>query len=171
RMIDEAGTTGKVGIMSYVAGVGSEIGRVGCFTTYLQENSDLEIVGPLYSQSQMANALNQTTDMLASNPDLVGIFGANEPTAVGMGRAIEQAGKAGQLTALGFDGNEDLQQFVRDGVLTATAVQGSFAMGEMGVQTVMDILAGETVEPFINTGVVMVDKANIESDEARNVLY
>lgn len=171
RMIDEAGTTGKVGIMSYVAGVGSEIGRVGCFTTYLQENSDLEIVGPLYSQSQMANALNQNTDMLASNPDLVGIFGANEPTAVGMGRAIEQAGKAGQLTALGFDGNEDLQQFVRDGVLTATAVQGSFAMGEMGVQTVMDILAGETVEPFINTGVVMVDKANIESDEARNVLY
>lgn len=171
RMIDEAGTTGKVGIMSYVAGVGSEIGRVGCFTTYLQENSDLEIVGPLYSQSQMANALNQTTDMLASNPDLVGIFGANEPTAVGMGRAIEQAGKAGQLTALGFDGNEDLHQFVRDGVLTATAVQGSFAMGEMGVQTVMDILAGETVEPFINTGVVMVDKANIESDEARNVLY
>lgn len=171
RMIDEAGTTGKVGIMSYVAGVGSEIGRVGCFTDYLAANSELEIVGPLYSQSQMANALNQTTDMLASNPDLVGIFGANEPTAVGMGRALVQAGKAGELVALGFDGNEDLQQFVRDGVLTATAVQGSFAMGELGVQTVMAVLAGETVEPFINTGVVMVDQTNIDSDEAQNVLY
>lgn len=171
RMIEEAGTTGKVAIMSYVAGVGSEIGRVGCFTEYLQENSELEIVGPLYSQSQMANALNQTTDILASNPDLVGIFGANEPTAVGMGRAIVQAGKAGELVALGFDGNEDLQQFVRDGVLTATAVQGSFAMGEMGVQAVLDILAGETVEPFINTGVVLVDAQNIDSDEAQNVLY
>ncbi|MCC5961191.1 MAG: ABC transporter substrate-binding protein [Rhodobacteraceae bacterium] len=171
RMIDEAGTTGKVGIMSYVAGVGSEIGRVGCFSDYLRENSELEIVGPLYSQSQMANALNQTTDMLASNPDLVGIFGANEPTAVGMGRAIIQAGKAGDLVALGFDGNEDLQEFVRDGVLTATAVQGSFAMGELGVQAVIDILAGETVESFINTGVVMVDKDNVDSDEAQNVLY
>lgn len=171
RMIEAAGTTGKVGIMSYVAGVGSEIGRVGCFSDYLKANSELEIVGPLYSQSQMANALNQTTDMLASNPDLVGIFGANEPTAVGMGRAIMQAGKAGQLVALGFDGNEDLQQFVRDGVLTATAVQGSFAMGEMGVQAVMDILGGKTVESSINTGVVMVDKANVDSDEAQNVLY
>ncbi|MGY6704520.1 substrate-binding domain-containing protein [Roseinatronobacter sp.] len=171
RMIEEAGTTGKVGIMSYVAGVGSEIGRVGCFSDYLRENSELEIVGPLYSQSQMANALNQTTDMLASNPDLVGIFGANEPTAVGMGRAIIQAGKVGELVALGFDGNEDLQEFVRDGVLTATAVQGSFAMGELGVQAVMDILAGETVESFINTGVVMVDKDNVDSDEAQNVLY
>ena len=171
RMIEEAGTEGKVAIMSYVAGVGSEIGRVGCFSDYLTENSDLEIVGPYYSQSQMALALNQTTDILASNPDLVGIFGANEPTAVGMGRAIVQAGKAGSLVALGFDGNEDLQQFVRDGVLEATAVQGSFAMGEMGVNTVIDIMNGEEVESFINTGVVLVDQENIDSDEAQNVLY
>lgn len=171
RMIAEAGSEGKVAVMSYVAGVGSEIGRVGCFSDYLTANSDLEIVGPYYSQSQMAMALNQTTDILASNPDLVGIFGANEPTAVGMGRAIMQAGKAGQLVALGFDGNEDLQQFVRDGLMQATAVQGSFAMGQMGVNAIIDILAGEKVEPFINTGVVLVDQANIDSDEANNVLY
>ncbi|MBU0780340.1 MAG: substrate-binding domain-containing protein, partial [Alphaproteobacteria bacterium] len=81
-MIDAAGSTGKVAVMSYVAGVGSEIGRVGCFSDYLAKNSDLEIVGPFYSQSQMATALNQTTDILAANTDLVGIFGANEPTAI-----------------------------------------------------------------------------------------
>ncbi|WP_417818542.1 ABC transporter substrate-binding protein [Tritonibacter scottomollicae] len=171
RMIAEAGTEGKVAVMSYVAGVGSEIGRVGCFSDYLKANSSLDIVGPYYSQSQMALALNQTTDILASNPDLVGIFGANEPTAVGMGRAIQQAGKAGQLVALGFDGNEDLQQFVREGLMEATAVQGSFAMGDMGVTAVMDILSGATVEPFINTGVVLVDQENIDSDKAKNVLY
>ena len=171
RMIAEAGTEGKVAVMSYVAGVGSEIGRVGCFSDYLKANSSLEIVGPYYSQSQMALALNQTTDILASNPDLVGIFGANEPTAVGMGRAIQQAGKAGQLVALGFDGDEDLQQFVREGLMEATAVQGSFAMGDMGVTAVMDILSGATVESFINTGVVLVDQENIDSDKAKNVLY
>lgn len=171
RMIEEAGTEGKVAIMSYVAGVGSEIGRVGCFTDYIEANSNLEIVGPYYSQSQMATALNQTTDVLSSNPDLVGIFGANEPTAVGMGRAITQAGRAGDLVALGFDGNEDLQQFVRDGVLDAIAVQGSFAMGEKGVNAVIDLINGEEVEDFINTGVVMVDQENIDSDEAQNVLY
>lgn len=171
RMIAEAGTEGKVAVMSYVAGVGSELGRVGCFSDYLEANSELQIVGPYYSQSQMALALNQTTDILASNPDLVGIFGANEPTAVGMGRAIMQAGKAGELVALGFDGNADLQQFVREGLMEATAVQGSFAMGEMGVNAVIDILSGETVEPFINTGVVLVDQGNIDSDTAKNVLY
>lgn len=171
RMIETAGTEGKVAVMSYVPGVGSEIGRVGCFTDYIAANSELEIVGPYYSQSQMATALNQTTDVLAANPDLVGIFGANEPTAVGMGRALVQSGRAGTLTAIGFDGNEDLQQFIRDGVLEATAVQGSFQMGEKGVQTVIDILAGEQVESFINTGVVLVDQSNVDSDTAQNVLY
>ncbi len=171
RMISAAGTTGKVAVMSYVAGVGSEIGRVGCFSDYLAANSSLEIVGPYYSQSQMATALNQTTDVLAANPDLVGIFGANEPTAVGMGRAIVQASKAGQLVAIGFDGNGDLQQFVRDGVLEATAVQGSFAMGEKGVETIINIIGGQTVESFINTGVVLVDENNVDTPEAQNVLY
>ena len=170
-MIEDAGSTGKVAVMSYVAGVGSEVGRVGCFVEYLSENSDIEVVGPFYSQSQMATALNQTTDILAANGDLIGIFGANEPTAIGMGRAIEQAGKAGQLTAIGFDGNVDLQDMVKSGVLLATAVQGSFQMGELGVNAIADILAGNSVTDFIDTGVVMVTKENIDTPVAQNVLY
>ena len=102
--------------MSYVAGVGSEIGRVGCFTDYVEANSNLEIVGPYYSQSQMATALNQTTDVLAANPDLKGIFGANEPTAVGMGRAIKQAGKAGICPCLTPSGEPYVTN--RGGVIT-----------------------------------------------------
>lgn len=171
NMIDEVGTSGKVAVMSYVAGAGSEVGRVGCFTDYLDANSDLEIVGPYYSQSQMGTALNQTTDVLAANDDLVGIFGANEPTAVGMGRALEESGKAGNLAAFGFDGSEDLQDFVRDGTLNAIAVQGSFQMGEQGVQTIIELINGESVEESIDTGVVLVTQDNIDDPEAQNVLY
>lgn len=171
KMIEATGGEGKVAVMSYVAGVGSELGRVGCFVEEIKANSKLEIVGPYYSQSQMATALNQTTDVLAAHPDLKGIFGANEPTAVGMGRAIQQAGKAGQLVAIGFDGNEDLQAFVKDGTLAGTLVQGSFQMGELGVKAVADIIAAKAIEPQIDTGVVFVTKDNIDSDEAKNVLY
>ncbi len=34
-----------------------------------------------------------------------------------------------------------------------------------------DALAGKKVEKFVNTGVVMVTKDNIEKPEAKNVLY
>ena len=170
-MIKAAGTEGKIAIMSYVAGVGSEIGRVGGFTDYIKAHSKLQIVGPFYSQSQMATALNQTIDTLAANPDLKGIFGANEPTADGMGRALAQTGKAGQLAAIGFDGNQDLQDFVRNGTLQGIAVQGSFQMGEKGIETIAKIVNGEKVEKSIDTGVVFVTKDNLDKPEAKNVLY
>ena len=60
---------------------------------------------------------------------------------------------------------------VKSGTLKATAVQGSFQMGELGVQAVLDVLAGETVESFIDTGVIMVTQDNIDTPEAQNVLY
>lgn len=171
KLIETMGKKGKIAIMSYVAGVGSEIGRVGGFKEYIQKNSDIEILETLYSQSQMATALNQTMDVLTANPDLTGIFGANEPTAIGMARALAQAGKVGSVTAIGFDGNEDLQNFVKDGTLKAIAVQGSYQMGELGVKAIADILDGKKVEKFINTGVVLVTKENIDTPEAQNVLY
>ena len=170
-LIDKIGTTGKIAIMSYTAGSGSEIGRVGGFRKYIEAHSKLQIVGPFYSNSQMGTALNQTTDVLAANPDLKGIFGANEPTAIGMGRALVQSGKAGKVVAIGFDGNADLQGFVKDGTITAIAVQSAYQMGALGVKTAVDVLNKKTVPKFRDTGVVMVTKTSIDTPEAKNVLY
>ncbi|RQZ10182.1 LacI family transcriptional regulator [Burkholderia sp. Bp9031] len=170
-LIDRVGQSGKIAIMSYVPGAGSEVSRVGGFRKYIASHSKLQIVGPYYSQSQMATALNQTTDVLSANPDLKGIFGANEPTAVGMGRALKQSGKAGKVVAVGFDGNEDLQGFVRDGTVQAIAVQGSWQMGNQGVRTALEVVERKSAPKLIDTGVVMVDKQNLDSEAARNVLY
>lgn len=170
-LIDKVGTTGKIAIMSYTAGSGSEVERVGGFKSYIEKNSKLQIVGTYYSNSQMGTALNQTTDVLAANADLKGLFGANEPTAIGMGRAIVQSGKAGKVVAIGFDGNADLQGFVKDGTLEAIAVQSAYQMGHLGVKTAVEIISGKKVPKFRDTGVLMVTKKNIDTPEAKNVLY
>lgn len=171
ELIAKVGQTGKIAVMSYVPGAGSEIGRVGGFTKYVKDHSKLQIVGPYYSQSQMATALNQTTDVLAANPDLKGIFGANEPTAIGMARAITQAGKAHKIVAVGFDGNQDLQGFIKDGTLDAIAVQGSYQMGYLGMKTVVNAIEHKPVPKFLDTGVVLVNQGNIDKPEAMHVLY
>ena len=170
-LIDKIGTTGKIAVMSYTAGSGSEVERVGGFKKYIQDHSKLQIVGTFYSNSQMGTALNQTTDVLAANPDLKGLFGANEPTAIGVGRALVQTGKAGKVAAIGFDGNSDLQGFIKDGTLEAIAVQSAYQMGALGVKTVAEIVEGKKVPRFRDTGVLMVTKKNIETQEAKNVLY
>ncbi|GJJ04405.1 LacI family transcriptional regulator [Duganella rhizosphaerae] len=170
-LIERIGTTGKIAVMSYVAGSGSEAGRVGGFKRYIEQHSQLQIVGTYYSQSLMATALNQTIDVLAAHPDLKGIFGANEPTAVGMGRALAQSGRAGKVVGVGFDGNQDLRNFVQAGTLHATAVQDSYSMGSQGIAAAVNVIQGKKVAPLVNTGVVMVTRQNVDTQEAKNVLY
>src|SRR5512136_505000 len=164
--------TGKIAVMSYVAGVGSEVGRVGGFKDYIAANSKLEIVTTQYSNADMPTALDQTTNVLTANPDLVGIFGANEPTAIGMGKAIQQAGLSGKIVAIGFDGNSVLASMVKKGTLQGIAVQSSYNMGYMGVKTAYEAsIDGKTVPHNVDTGFIMVTKDNIDSQDAKNVLY
>ena len=138
----------------------------------IAKNSKLQIVTTQYSNADMPTALNQTTNVLAANQDLVGIFGANEPTAVGMGRAIAQAGLAGKIVAIGFDGNAALQNFVKDGTLQGIAVQSSYNMGYLGVKTAYDAaFAKKQVPAKVDTGFIIVTKDNIDTPAAKNVLY
>ncbi len=171
ELIKANGKVGKVSIMSFTPGAGSAIERVGGFTDTIKKESQLKIIGPFYSQADMATALNQTIDVLSSNKDITALFGANEPTAVGMARAIKQMGYDGKVVAVGFDGNDALQEFVRNGTLNGIVVQSSYQMGLQGVKTVDEILNKVNVDKYIDTGVVYIDKNNIDSPESQAVLY
>lgn len=171
KLLEKNGTKGKVAVMSFTPGAASAIERTGGFVDKIKEYADMTMVGPFYSQSDMVTALNQTIDVLTSHPDLTAIFGANEPTAVGMARAIKERGYAGKLVAVGFDGNQDLQNFVRDGTLEGIVVQSSYQMGYKGVTAIKDVIDGKKIEKFIDTGVVFVTKDNIDSKQAQGVLY
>jgi ribose transport system substrate-binding protein len=165
-------TSGKIQVMSYVKGVGSEVGRVGGFNDYITNNSKFTLLQTQYSNSDMPTALNQTTNVLTANPDLVGIFGANEPTAIGMGSAIKNAKLGGKIVAIGFDGAEQLQADIKDGTLQAIAVQSSFNLGYLGVKDAYDVAVnGKTIPATVDTGFLMVTKDNIDSQDAKNVLY
>ena len=164
--------SGKVAIESYVAGAGSEIDRVGGFKDYLAKNSSFSVVSTQYCNGDQVTALNQVTNTLASNADLVGFYAANEPSAVGMGRAIAQAGLGGKIVAVGFDGNSVLAGFVKNGTLQSICVQSGYNMGFMGVKAAYDVSVGKKkVAAFIDTGFLVVTKENIDTQEAKNVLY
>ncbi len=171
ELIKRMGKTGKVALMLYVAGAGSCVDRQKGFTDEIKKMAPgIKIVGPYYSDADSAKALNQMTDVLASNPDLKGVFAANEPTAIGVGRAIQEQGKAGKLVAIGFDGTPQLQEFVKSGVYQAIMVQSPFNMGYLGLQAAMDKVKGKTIKKFIDTGVFSVTTENIASDEAQKAL-
>ena len=159
--------------MSYVAGVGSEVGRVGGFKDYIAANSQLEIVTTQYSNADMPTALNQTTDVLTANPDLVGIFGANEPTAIGMGQAIKNLGLSWKDRGDWFR-RQCVQLQASSGMVLSRPLlfRAHITWATWESSTPMTSLSTRRPSlPTLTLAFLMVTQDNIDSQEAKNVLY
>ena len=108
---------------------------------------------------------------LLHDRNLVGIFADNDMTGVGIANGIRRAGAQGRVFSYAFDANEVEIEAVQDEVLTGMIVQKPFQIGYMGVQCVIDALAGNSVERKIDPGAELVTKENLQDRDVQKLLY
>ncbi|MDR0539314.1 MAG: ABC transporter substrate-binding protein [Spirochaetaceae bacterium] len=158
------GNTGKIAIINAQAGAGTAMIRENDFKAQITAKyPDITIVGTQYSDGDKTKALNIGTDFMTANPDLAGIYACNEGSTVGAGQAIEQRGKSGAITLVGWDWTGDTKALVERGVLNASMVQNPYQMGYQGIQVGADLIGGKTAQKSIDTGVTVVNKDNMNS--------
>ncbi|MCX8065178.1 MAG: ABC transporter substrate-binding protein [Candidatus Hydrogenedentes bacterium] len=165
------GEEGEVGLIPFVAGAATSEMREKGFKEGISAYPNIKLVSVLYSDSNVAKAMDVTNDMLTAFPNLKGIFAANESSAVGCAQAIKSKGKAGQVKVVAFDAAEEEIQALKEGVIQALIVQNPFKMGYLGVKTAYDAIKGKPLEKRIDTGVTVVTLENINDPEIQKVLY
>lgn len=108
----------------------------------------IKIVGQQASKNDRASGLAVTTDMLTATPDVQGIFGMNDPSALGAVLAVEQAGKTGQVKVTGVDGSpEAVEELNRSGSpFIGTATQAPGQMVEEAVKLAQQIVDGQALQ-------------------------
>ncbi len=102
-----------------------------------------------------------TENILTSDPDLVAIFAANDPPALGAVQALEAAGRD-DVVVVGFDGTEAGLQAVKDGDLAADVLQFPAAMGTIGVDLMVRHLNGEAVPDRVDSGSGLATAENVD---------
>lgn len=137
--------TKKVGIIELHAGsvVGEE--RVAGFKERIAQEEDFEIVSSLDGKDTVDGGFKAAQDMLTANPDLIGIYAANDASATGAVRAMESAGKSVEdgFILIGFDGNSAALQLIGEGKMSATIAQDPYGQGKKAVEIVLALLNGE----------------------------
>lgn len=105
----------------------------------------IKIVGQQASKNDRASGLAVTTDMLTANPDVTGIFGMNDPSALGAVLAVEQADKSKQIKVTGVDGSpEAVAELKRAGSpFIGSATQNPAEMVRRAVEIAQDMTAGK----------------------------
>jgi ribose transport system substrate-binding protein len=166
--LGEAG--GRVAILDHKR-VESCIMRVKGFKEVIHDHNaanphgKVEIVVELPSGGSTPQGYRSTEDLLQSHPDVAGIFAINDPSALGARAALEKAGKADQVVIVGFDGQPDGRQAIKEGKIYADPIQFPDRMGVETVRAVVRHFAGEPVEPYIPIATHLYRKADAEKDE------
>jgi ribose transport system substrate-binding protein len=102
--------------------------------------------------------------------DIQGVFVVNETSTGGMLLALQDAGLAGKVKLVGFDGTVAFVQAMRAGQLDAFVLQDPMRMAGLAVETMADHLLGKTVPKRVDTDAIVVTAANLDTARTQELL-
>ena len=162
----------QVGDMSYLVSYAGDIlvldsptmqsvtDRTDGFLKAIEESGvTFNVVGQQDAQGNQQVANEKATDLLTAHPDVVAIFGGNDPTALGAYAAADAAG----VTPLiyGVDGSPDVKKLLEDTILEGTGAQSPITIGKTIAETAYEWLDGKEVESFIPIETFLITSDNV----------
>ena len=97
------------------------------------------------------------SNMLTANPDIQGVLAANDSMAIGVVKALESAGRAGDIKVVAFDNIPAVGPMLADGRLLATVDQFGRDMAANSIELGLEVLkGGPKLEGWVKTPLKLV---------------
>jgi ABC-type sugar transport system substrate-binding protein len=123
------GDKGKIFVVEGMLGNTAAIARAQGLEKALAEYPDIKVVNRDTGNWNTSEALNLVETWLNQNPDVGGIWCANDNMATGSLQALDKVGKKGKVGVVGVDANTDIVEAVRDGYAIATVSSNGYLQG------------------------------------------
>jgi len=166
------GGSGKVGVLVDDQTRPASVDRGDGFITELSKRyPGIQVVGPGYTGGDQGKSSELTKSMLQADPDIRGFFGADENTALGIAKAVQELGMAGAVAIVGFDSGTAQAEAVRSGLIAGAVMQDPIRVGYKAVEAAVSVLRGMKVPRKIDTGFHWYDRENIDDPAIAALLH
>lgn len=171
KMAEFLGGSGKVAVVAHDQTSRTGIDRRDGFLNRIaSEYPDIEVVSVQYGAGDQLTSTEVAKAILTANPDLGGLFGTNEGSAIGIVNAVREMGSEG-VTIIGYDSGKAQTDAIRDGLMAGAITQNPVGIGYETVKAAVAAMNGETLPEIIDTGFYYYDQSNIDDAEIQAVLY
>jgi ribose transport system substrate-binding protein len=141
------------------------------FTEWMQQNAPgIQLLPVQYGGGDQAKSADITKSIIAANPDIKGIYGANEGSAIGVVKGVQESGRK-DIVIVGFDSGKAQIDAIKSGLMLGAITQNPIGIGEQTVAAAMKAIKKESLPKAIDTGFYWYDKSNIDNPEIAAVLY
>ncbi|KRA96830.1 LacI family transcriptional regulator [Devosia sp. Root685] len=170
KMAELIGGEGKVAVVAHDQTSRTGIDRVDGFVNRIKEAyPKIEVVSVQYGGGDQLQSTEITKSILLANPDLKGIFGANEGSAIGVVNGKTELGS--NVVVIGFDSGAAQKGFIESGAMAGAITQNPVGIGYETVKAAIGALKGETLPKIIDSGFNWYDKTNMADPAIAAVLY
>lgn len=161
RIADVLGGKGNVVIIHGPNGHSAEVQRTEGIREVLTNYPDIHVVAEQTANWDRTQALNLMENWLASGRKIDAVIAQNDEMALGALKAIEDAGKEGQIAVIGIDAIPDALKAVADGKMAGTVFQDAKGQGTMAVDLAVDVVEGKPVKHDNYIPFQLVTKTNV----------
>ncbi len=117
------------------------------FHSVVDNYPGLKMVAQQSADFDRNKAMEVMESILQAHPDIDGVFCGNDAMAMGAYQALVAAGKADKVKVYGFDGAEDAVNSIKEGKLTATAMQFPKTIAELAATYADEFFKGKNDFP------------------------
>jgi ribose transport system substrate-binding protein len=170
KMADAIGGSGEVAVIVHDQTSRTGIDRRDGFVNRIKEKyPNIKIVSVQYGGGDHLKSAEIAKAMIQANPNLKGIFGANEGSAEGAAIGVKESGK--KLVLIGFDSGKEQKEDINSGLMLGAITQNPVGIGKCTVDSAVKALKGEKLPTVIDTGFYWYDKTNMTDPKIAAVLY
>ena len=155
-ILDTLGEGAVVAELEGVTGASAAIDRSQGFHNIADAN--LKVVARQTANFARAEGMSVMENMLQANPDIQGVFAANDEMALGAMEAISGAGK--KIMVVGFDATDDAIESIKAGQMAGTIAQQPDLIGSTAVEYALKLIAGESIPKAVPVEVTLITKDN-----------
>jgi ribose transport system substrate-binding protein len=143
--------------------------RDGFLKRMKDKHPNIKIVSVQYGGGDHLKSAEITKAILGANPNLKGIFGANEGSAIGVLIGVKELKK--KVVVVGYDSGKDQIDAINSGEEAGAITQNPIGIGSCVVESAVKALKGEKLPKVVDTGFYYFDKSNINDPKIAAVLY
>jgi ribose transport system substrate-binding protein len=167
------GGKGKVAIVGHSQINSTGVERRDGFVEKMKSDfPDIQIVDIQYGDGDHLKSADIAKAQLAANPDLAGLYGTNEGSAIGIVNAVNELGlQPGKLTVVGFDSGQAQIDAIKSGLMAGAITQDPMGIGRCTIESAVKAVKGESMDDIQDTGSFWYDKSNVDSSDIKPKLY
>ncbi|MCC3704263.1 substrate-binding domain-containing protein [Rouxiella badensis] len=154
---------GSVAIIEGQPGVYAAGQRTKGFRETIAANGKFKVVASVPANWSREKAYDAASTILQQYPDLIGFYANNDGMALGVVEAVRSAGKSKQTAVFGTDGISDAYASIKRGELTGTVDSFPVLTGEVAMDVMLRLIAGQKISRVVSTPQALITKDNADA--------